>query len=91
MSFGAWIKSFPAKIAALKQFVIDPLDNTFCVVRTSVVGVVGSWLVGVGVNIHTALHTGGPVDIKGIALSGGGVLASAAAAVTGKSYSKRKS
>lgn len=91
MSFGTWIKAFPAKIAVFKQFVIDPMDNTFCVVRTSVVGVVGSWLVGVGVNIHTALHTGVPVDIKGIALSGSSVLIAAGGAVTGKSYSKRKS
>ena len=80
----AWLKSLPAKLANLKKIVIDPIDQTICLVRVASVTVFGLWTWGaVDQILHHVQH------LTQVAHSGSIMLVAISAAITGKDSFKQ--
>lgn len=79
-----WLKSLPAKLAHLKKLVIDPIDQTICLVRVAAVTVFAMWTWGATDQIlHHAQH------LTQVAHSGSIMLVAISAAITGKDSFKQ--
>lgn len=74
-----WLKALPAKVANLKKIVIDPIDQTICLVRVAAVTVFAMWTWAATDQI---LHHA--QNLTDVAHSGSIMLVAISAAITGK-------